>query len=119
MKILEYHIMHIKASFIIQTPVSYSTAPRISSLLHSCLGLATYWRMCKCSALLTSLQFTLIENSAYYHKFDQSLAYYHKFDQSLAYYHKFDQSLAYYHKFDQSLDRDIKQVRLYIQIRIM
>ena len=33
MKTLEYHIMHIKASFIIQTPVGYSTAPTISSFL--------------------------------------------------------------------------------------
>ena len=34
-----------------------SPAPTISSLLHSCPGLATYWRMCKCCVtyLLTYL----------------------------------------------------------------
>ena len=38
-------------------PPSTSPAPTISSLLHSCPGLATYWRMCKCCVtyLLTYL----------------------------------------------------------------
>ena len=54
----KYHAIHLTRS---------SPAPMISSLLHSCPGLATYWCMCKCciTYLLTT---TLILHAHMGHK---------------------------------------------------